>query len=188
MDSDDDIPTLPEDTLQLIAQFRQEQKRQEEAEQTGAGEISENWQLSQFWYTPETARALCQEATKALLEARGGGNVAVISAPTLLQYFGDVEAVKEKKINLRLFEYDDRFRIKYPDEYINFDYRSPLLLPEDLRNTFDLVIADPPFLSDECLVKTCQSVRLLGKQDVKIIFYRTASELPTDRLPSSTRQ
>lgn len=32
-----------------------------------------------------------------------------------------------------------------------------------------LVVADPPFLADECLVKTSQTVRLLGKEDAKII-------------------
>jgi EEF1A lysine methyltransferase 1 len=44
----------------------------------------------------------------------------------------------------------------------------PLRFPEHLRGKVDCVLADPPFLSDECLTKTAMTVRtLLRNKDCK---------------------
>ena len=62
-----------------------------------------------------------------------------------------------------LLEYDRRFMI-YGDDFVFYDYNKPLELPEALQTEpFDLVIADPPFLSEECLRKTAQTIKLLAK-------------------------
>merc|ERR1719516_853505 len=42
--------------------------------------VSEDWQLSQFWYTESTALALAREALAA---AGDGGRIACVSCPTL---------------------------------------------------------------------------------------------------------
>lgn len=68
-------------------------------------------------------------------------------------------------ILVTLFEYDQRFA-KYGSDFILYDYKLPLDLPKDLAGSYDLVIADPPFLSDECLTKTAVTIKFLGKQKI----------------------
>lgn len=62
-------------------------------------------------------------------------------------------------------EFDTRFEI-YGEDFIFYDYKEPLKFPENLKNSFDIVIADPPFLSDECLCKTAVSIKYLTKDKV----------------------
>ena len=77
----------------------------------------------------------------------------------------------EKKIRTRpkiyLFEYDSRFErlVTKPDGFVNYDYNNPLRIPAALRGKVDRVLADPPFLSDECLTRTAMSVRTLLKKE-----------------------
>lgn len=65
-----------------------------------------------------------------------------------------------------LFEYDNRFErlVLSPDLFIPYDYNHPLKLPKELRGKVDRVLADPPFLSDECLTRTAMTVRTLLKK------------------------
>ena len=45
-----------------------------------------------------------------------------------------------------------------------YDYTKPLVLPQKLEEkSFDVVIADPPYLSQECLQKTADTVSFLAK-------------------------
>lgn len=64
-------------------------------------------------------------------------------------------------------EYDRRFET-YGENFIFYDYKEPLNLPPDKleKNSFDLVVADPPFLSDECLGKVAETIRYLAKNKV----------------------
>ena len=69
-----------------------------------------------------------------------------------------------------LFEYDSRFSRLTPTEetFVNYDYNHPLRFASHLRGKVDRVLADPPFLSDECLTRTAMTVRaLLGKNGSK---------------------
>ncbi|VDP06544.1 unnamed protein product [Heligmosomoides polygyrus] len=163
-DSDDDVPCLPADTLAVLQQFQEEQQRIAEG---CVDVVTEDWQLSQFWYSPETALQLCRELVSAAAEK---GRIACISCPTLLQYFPKLHEYHSDAISITLFEYDQRFEKKYPMEYVPYDYRHPLAVPEALKGSFDVVIADPPFLADECLLKTAQTVRILAKPEAKIII------------------
>jgi 16S rRNA G966 N2-methylase RsmD len=67
--------------------------------------------------------------------------------------------------SVRLFEYDNRFD-KFGSDFTFYDYKSPLDVPRDLRESFDLVFADPPFLSEECLTKTAVTVKFLAKDKI----------------------
>lgn len=62
-------------------------------------------------------------------------------------------------------EYDTRFEI-YGEDFVFYDYKEPLKFPEGMKNSFDVVIADPPFLSDECLCNTAVSIKYLGKDKI----------------------
>ena len=71
--------------------------------------------------------------------------------------------LKPDECQVTLLEYDRRFEI-YGDDFVFYDYNKPLELPEALqKESFDMVIADPPFLSEECLRKTAQTIKLLAK-------------------------
>lgn len=92
--------------------------------------------------------------------------IACVSAPSVYQKLkqlksenvhgsGDVSAV--------LLEFDRRFAA-YGEEFIFYDYNNPLCLPEDLLpQSFDIVMADPPYLSEECLSKVALTVKYLTK-------------------------
>ena len=66
-----------------------------------------------------------------------------------------------------LLEYDKRFSI-HGENYVFYDYNKPLDLPSSLaeEGQFDLVAADPPFLSEECLTKTALTIKHLAKNKI----------------------
>ncbi|KAI8424745.1 hypothetical protein MSG28_006694 [Choristoneura fumiferana] len=75
-------------------------------------------------------------------------------------------AVLEKK-ELSLLEYDRRFEVHAPD-FIFYDYNTPDKLPPDSLHSYDLVVADPPFLSEECITKTSETIKLLAKDKIVV--------------------
>jgi len=88
--------------------------------------------------------------------------IACISCPTLYRRLLDLKSPSCTAVCL---EYDNRFQI-FGDDFIAYDYNRPLALPPGLEGTFDIVIADPPFLSEECLRKTASTVCYLAKKNV----------------------
>ena len=89
--------------------------------------------------------------------------IACISCPTL---YARLVEMKSPDCETVLLEYDRRFEI-YGDNFVFYDYNNPLNLPGKLaEHSFDMVIADPPFLSDECLRKTLQTVSFLAKRKI----------------------
>ena len=162
-DSEDETPRLSAHTLAALAEFQAEQNSIAKAVDAP---ISENWQLSQFWYDERTADTLAREC----LLATDGGSIACVSCPTLFDRLLQEDAIRDGRTKAVLFEIDDRFLAKYGDErFVFYDYRQPLNFPHLLRNSFDLIVLDPPFLADECMVKVAQTVRCLSKPDAKII-------------------
>lgn len=60
-----------------------------------------------------------------------------------------------------LLEYDRRFEI-YGNHFVFYDYKRPLNLPKVLaEKSFDIAVVDPPYLSEECLAKTAETVNFL---------------------------
>lgn len=89
--------------------------------------------------------------------------IACISCPTL---FTKLLEVKPASCQVTLLEYDQRFDV-HGEDFIFYDYRHPLDLPDSLiKGSFDLVAADPPFLSEECLTKTSLTIRHLTKNKI----------------------
>ena len=66
-----------------------------------------------------------------------------------------------------VLEYDRRFET-YGNDFIFYDYNNPLEIPEELKESFDLVVADPPFLAEECLQKTAQTIKFMAKDKILI--------------------
>ena len=170
-DDDDDMPQLSADTFSALSEFYKEQEEREQ-QQVEVRDLIENgkdidwkedWQLSQFWYSDETANDLA----KAVINAVGdGGRIACISAPTL---YRACKKVENTKVSFDLFEYDKRFAA-YGDNFHFYDYKAPLDVNRELREKYDLVFADPPFLSEECLTKTMVTVKFLTKEGGNIVL------------------
>ncbi|XP_030163478.1 EEF1A lysine methyltransferase 1 isoform X2 [Lynx canadensis] len=155
---DDDVPRLSSHALAALQEFYSEQKQQSDPggdDKYNIGIIEENWQLSQFWYSQETALRLAEEAIAAAGEC---GRIACVSAPSVYQKLRELH---REDFSIYIFEYDKRFAI-YGEEFIFYDYNNPLDLPEKIAaHSFDIVIADPPYLSEECLRKTSETIKYL---------------------------
>ncbi|CAG7829130.1 unnamed protein product [Allacma fusca] len=173
MDSDDDdVPQLRADTLAALQEFLQSRvdsetqpsdnnsENQERLFQKDLSEsFPEDWQMSQFWYDDHTSNTLAAEVLRL---AGDKGNIACLSCPSIFR------ACRGAK-NAFVFEYDRRFQA-FGSSYIFYDYNHPEEIPEDCRSAYEVIIADPPFLSEECLTKLAEAVRLLQKADSKIIL------------------
>ncbi|XP_054830824.1 EEF1A lysine methyltransferase 1 [Eublepharis macularius] len=162
-DTDDDVPQLSSQALAALQEFYIEQQQKNDIKTTerctdySLGSVEENWQLSQFWYDSETALCLANEAIQTV---GMGGRIACVSAPSVYQKLKEQDS---KDFSTCLLEYDQRFSV-YGDEYVFYDYNNPLKLPENLTaHSFDIVVADPPYLSEECLRKTADTVKYLTK-------------------------
>lgn len=84
--------------------------------------------------------------------------IACVSAPSVYQKLRELH---REDFSVYIFEYDKRFAI-YGEEFIFYDYNNPLDLPEKIAaHSFDIVIADPPYLSEECLRKTSETIKYL---------------------------
>lgn len=196
-DDDDDVPQLSLNALAALQEFLQERQTQEELEMEEEDEtnndeekqqqqqqlrhVSEDWQLSQFWYTESTATALAKEALAA---AGPTGRIACVSCPTLYKAIVDVslkDPPSEAEVTASsspssappsslsraiVLEYDRRFS-KWGRDFVYYDYKDPSIpdLPIDWRNSFDVVVCDPPFLNEECAAATWKgAVETLGKR------------------------
>ena len=89
--------------------------------------------------------------------------IACISCPTL---YAKLLQIKPTDCETVLLEYDRRFEI-YGDNFVHYDYTKPLQLPDKFsENYFDIVVADPPYLSEECLEKVAKTVAFLTRGKV----------------------
>lgn len=186
---DNEVVTLSDQTLAALQAFQEEQHAEQErfaALQARAqarfggddGAVSgngidgpdidlfhEDWQLSQFWYTSETAEALATEVLSVDSNELGDPpRVGVLCAPSVYP-----KLLAQQAADAWLFEYDTRFEVLAGPKFVKYDYNYPFQLPQELRGTFDALIIDPPFLSDECEVKAATTARWLGKSDARFI-------------------
>ncbi|XP_058056251.1 protein-lysine N-methyltransferase CG9154 [Anopheles bellator] len=169
---DDGEPcVLREDTMLILQQFLKEKELKESME-TESSELNkrfeENWQLSQFWYnesTKEKLASVVEHLQKEKPTSEGKFKVALLSAPSAFKHISIVVP------DAMLFEYDGRFAF-YGEHFRQYDYNrafEPQYLDE-FRHTFDLIIADPPFLSEECIQKIAFIVKKMSKSHGKLVL------------------
>jgi|TARA_R110002003_G_scaffold115_2_gene9950 methylase of polypeptide subunit release factors len=48
-------------------------------------------------------------------------------------------------------EYDERFAVF--KEFVRYDFEKAIQLPAEMKGSFDRIICDPPFLSEDCQTK-----------------------------------
>lgn len=167
-DSDDDDCRLPADTLAVLQEFLKEKELREQAEQsrekTGT-DFEEDWQLSQFWYNTSTKEKLASVVRNLRKSLGDGLRVALLSAPSLYQH---VKAVAD---NVTLFEFDQRFE-SVGSAFHHFDYKRAIEEDylDEFKESFDIIVADPPFLAEECIEKLGIVVRKIAKPDCKVVL------------------
>lgn len=57
----------------------------------------------------------------------------------------------DSDVSVQLLEYDKRFE-QYGSDFSFYDYNRPEDLPLELKNAFDIVVADPPYLVINCKI------------------------------------
>lgn len=163
-DSDDDsVPKLSAQTMAALLEFYQETEASQAAtpsDQFAVGAVEEDWRMSQFWYSDETATQLAEEVIR---EAGEGGRIACVSAPSVYQKLKQGVVDGSDRVSAVVFEYDRRFAT-YGDDFVFYDYNEPLSFTSDVApQSFDVVLADPPYLSEECLAKVTKTIKYLSK-------------------------
>ncbi|XP_056145303.1 EEF1A lysine methyltransferase 1 [Lampris incognitus] len=167
-DSDDDAPVLSAATLAALQEFYEETRNCQQHNATSSdrfavGAVEEDWRMSQFWYSDDTATRLAEEVIR---EAGEGGRIACLSAPSVYQKLKQGAVEGSDHVSTVVLEYDRRFA-RYGQEFIYYDYKEPLVLPDGVApQSFDIVLADPPYLSEECLGKVAETIKYLTKGKV----------------------
>jgi len=200
MDDEDDLPQLAPDTLRLLHEFTAEKEAhqksfeaikarseaafddaQNQTHESAANDsntdlsmdlFTEDWNASQFWYTPETATTI---ASAILTGADEKSAIAIVSAPSVYVALRkildqpstsasetDAIPVSRSKPRVYLLEYDTRFAV-FGQDFVHYDFQHPLRLPAELKGRFDRIVCDPPFLSEDCQTKTALTVRWLAR-------------------------
>ncbi|KAG7265291.1 hypothetical protein CRUP_032444 [Coryphaenoides rupestris] len=153
------------DTLAALQEFYSETCAAPDgtpADKFALGAVGEDWGMSQFWYDDETATRLAEEV---IHEAGDGGRIACVSAPSVYQKLKQGVVDGSDRVSAVVLEFDRRFAA-YGDDFVFYDYNDPLALPAALQGGFDVVLADPPYLSQECLAKVAQTVKFLKRGKV----------------------
>ncbi|CAG8972889.1 hypothetical protein HYALB_00001309 [Hymenoscyphus albidus] len=125
--------------------------------------FGEDWGVSQFWYSDETATIIAKE----LLEgATAKTQIAAVSAPSvfiqLKNQLNQSPLPPSERPKIWLLEYDKRFKV-FANEFVYYDFNNPLKLPPTMKSTITRFIIDPPFLNEDCQTKAAQSVSYLSK-------------------------
>ncbi|GLG99395.1 Protein-lysine N-methyltransferase CG9154, partial [Gryllus bimaculatus] len=189
--SDDDMPQLSSTTLAALQEFYAEQAAEEEKVKAALLDpktkdqnvFQADWQLSQFWYSEETASALASEAIRV---TENRGKIALISCPTL---YPKLKSLSPGSL-VTLLEYDKRFAVY--DGFVYYDYKDPLNLPNEFERSFDVVIADPPFLSEECLSRVSETLKFMAKDKIILctgaVMQELAKQLLNLKTPDKTTE
>lgn len=115
------------------------------------GSIKEEGDHNQYWYSSFTIKQIVED-----IKATGGGRVGFLSTPSL--YFSLDEDLRS---HCYVFEYDKQW--ESDRGFVFYDFNKPDELPADLLNTFDMLVIDPPFITNDVWTKYGDTGKLLLK-------------------------
>lgn len=197
---DDDAPALSEEMLALLSPearaaldaHRSATKAAAaalaKAAADGSTEIGEDFGMSQFWYTDECADEMALAAVEAARKANPAASpanplrIVCISAPSAFKALKRLDCADVRAFVL---EFDRRFSA-YGADFVFYDFNHPSQLVSEfseretggpLRRSFDAVIADPPYLNEECMTLTGETIRLLSKTSKTPVMFNTGAIL-----------
>ncbi|KAK6126584.1 hypothetical protein DH2020_039673 [Rehmannia glutinosa] len=158
-DDDDDLPMLSSQAIEALKELIAKQDRElaaaDDPEEVAL--VAEDWRLSQFWYDRQTAETIAAEVA-TLCDTLSSPRASCIACPTLYAYLKKIAP----GVPAQLLEFDKRFE-QYGTEFTFYDYNQPEDLPSALKHSFSIVVADPPYLSKECLEKVAETIRFLSR-------------------------
>lgn len=82
----------------------------------------------------ETLHSLCDSTTK----------IAFMCCPTAFVAFQHMKRLE----NALLLEFDQRFAVLSPKQFIPYDLDEPDIFPESLKGSVEFAVVDPPFLNE----------------------------------------
>ncbi|KAI5679707.1 hypothetical protein M9H77_00934 [Catharanthus roseus] len=186
---DDDAPMLSSQAMAALREFLSEQNRATANEGSTAAEdnseevalVTEDWRLSQFWYDRETAETVAKEVL-TLCQSLDNPSVACIACPTLYAYLKKFDS----GVPALLLEYDERFE-QYGTEFTFYDYNQPEDLPLSMKHSYSVIVADPPYLSKECLEKVGKTISFLSRPEKSYLLLLTGAYEPSFEYFTATR-
>lgn len=114
--------------------------------------------FNQYWYSAYTIQALVKE-----IEANTS-RAAFLSTPSV--YYSLTKG-SECRTNSYVFDFDDQWA-KDP-HFVKYDFNKPEDLPAELLHTFDCVVIDPPFITEEVWEKYATAAKALLKEGGKVV-------------------
>lgn len=93
--------------------------------------------------------------------------VALLSCPSL--YKNVKNSLQYSNAIVRLFEFDKRFSA-FGEDFVFYDYREAANHGHKFEKYFDIIFADPPFLSKECIEHMAAIVKRIKKDDADVIM------------------
>ncbi|EKE38312.1 hypothetical protein ENUP19_0078G0013 [Entamoeba nuttalli] len=156
------------DTIKALNEVFESSVEEPKIDEDGFPLIDEDWELSQFWYDKATGDRVIDYIAN-YVNSIENCKVACVSTPSIYRaYIRNKEKVPNAEFVL--FEYDTRFQV-FGINFSFYDYKKPTMLKEEYHHQFDLIIVDPPFLSDECDEKVSHTVEFLGKpKNYQLVF------------------
>ncbi|AQL06276.1 nucleic acid binding [Zea mays] len=163
--------------------------------ETAAVTKKRNNDLKQYFFTCTCPRCVKGFDEDALLEGfrcksqacdgfllpnsgSAAGAVACIACPTLYAYLKKTDP----GVPAQLLEYDERFG-QYGCDFTFYDYNRPEELPAAMKHAYRVIVADPPYLSKECLEKVAKTVSFLARPEGSFLLLLTGDASPSDAQP-----
>mmetsp|Transcript_23689 Transcript_23689/g.21052 ORF Transcript_23689/g.21052 Transcript_23689/m.21052 type:complete len:159 (+) Transcript_23689:52-528(+) len=94
------------------------------------------------------------------VEKNSKDGCAFLSTPSI--YFSLKD--KEIKAKSKVFDFDEEFGKKDPSCFVKYDFNKVEEIPEELKGTFDMVVIDPPYITEEVWAKYAEASRFLLKE------------------------
>jgi hypothetical protein len=159
------LSQLSPETLAALMEFYEEKNIN--IKEDNYDKIDEDWELSQFWYTKETADNIIKLIAN-YAEKNKKVNIALLCTPSLYRAYLRNKNQMEN-LNVALFEFDERFSI-FKDAFNFYDLNKPLDIDKIHNKKYDIIVADPPFLNEETIHNVSESMRLISNENSIKIF------------------
>ncbi|GAC92615.1 hypothetical protein PHSY_000169 [Pseudozyma hubeiensis SY62] len=143
--------------------------------------FGESWQLSQFWYSSKFVHELSQLIFRlvsnqstipsdpdSIANLFGSARVAFLCCPTA--WVGFVHEYPSLTTQSFVFEVDKRFHALSKTSFVYYNLHEPEKFPASLAASFDVIVADPPFLNVDTQSKVAQTAKMLAKPDAKFLL------------------
>ena len=159
------LSQLSPETLAALMEFYEEKNIN--IKEDNYDKIDEDWELSQFWYTKETADNIIKLIAN-YAEKNKKVNIALLCTPSLYRAYLRNKNQMDN-LNVALFEFDERFSI-FKDAFNFYDLNKPLDIDKIHNKKYDIIVADPPFLNEETIHKVSETMRLISNENGIKIF------------------